>query len=136
MNKRPWWIIPVKLLPLAFYYLLWIIDIGGNGDGFFADILSGLFAGTFSILVEDWGLVAFEIYLLASPKGSHITGGGITVIAVCAVAARWKYMLTEFIFSFAGYWRPTFVIMLAMNGVYILVTAALMWTRSRAGRSS
>ncbi len=125
MNKRSPGIILLKLLPLAVYYLVWIIDMSGK-NGFFLDIVSGLFAGTFMMLIEQWGLIAFEVYLLASPKGSLATGGGIAVIALSTVSARWMYMMTEYTQVCAGWWRPTLIILVALNGVYMLVTLFLV----------
>ncbi|MBO7362252.1 MAG: hypothetical protein J6U41_02535 [Lachnospiraceae bacterium] len=117
----------VKFIPIIVYYVLWTIDVNWiNGIHGIMDIVSGLFAGTFSLFTECWGFAFFEVFLFVSPKGTAKTVMAIISMILSSLSAGWMYLLTEFIFSFAGFWRPTLVAIICMNIVYIVVAALIL----------
>ena len=112
-------------VPLFTYYLTWILDIQSSGNILF-DILGGIFAGTFMAVIEGWGLIAYMAYLIAAPVGRQKRNMGFGVIILCIISAVWMYKATEFVFTFAGYWRTTLKVILGLNAVYILGTIIVM----------
>lgn len=116
----------LKLSPAIFYFLIRIIDVGTLNP--FKAIVLGVLSGVLMLMIEDWGLIAFEIFLFVAPKGKTKIGFGLGVIAVSIVSAIWQYMLCSFVFSFDGSWRPTLIAILTMNAVYAIVTLVIMFT--------
>lgn len=115
----------LKLSPVIFYFLICIIDVGAQDP--LKSIILGILSGFLMLLIEGWGLIAFEVFLFVSPKGKTKIGFGTGVIVASIVAALWQYMLSSFLFNnFDGYWRPELIIILAMNAGYALVTLVIM----------
>ena len=129
-RKRTWVHYILLFVPLFIYYLMWIIDVQNSGVIIF-DIIAGIYSGTFMAILENWGLIAYVVFIIMAPVGRKKRNWGFGVIIICLISALWSYKCSEFVFSFAGYGRTTLKVVLGLNAVYILGTIIIMCMKDR-----
>ena len=121
-------IVLLKLIPLNIYYLIYVID-AFRYDGILNILATALFAGTFFMPLAGWGLIAFEIFLFAENKSVR---GLIIVIVAGAFSVIGMYVLFDIILGYIGFWRFPLVLVLALNGVYIVATIIILCAQNKA----
>ena len=112
----------LKVVPIIAYVFAEILDQFLMGVGIVNAIGFGLFAAVFFLLiVEGWGLIAYEFYMFTLAKRDNKKTFGVTMACICILCGFINYKFYKLIFAFAGYWTAGKVMSVVLNGVYAVI---------------